>query len=165
MRFNEMIKLQKVLDNKILNERELSGDETIIDRFLALFVELGELANEWRGFKFWSNDPNPRRPRMLDEFVDVMHFLVSIGNHFNFIENDKDYEFTPMAEALSVTEQFNHMYWLLSDLASSPRKDVYEELVVRFVVLGEMLDFHEKQIVDAYRKKNEINHVRQQENY
>src|SRR5690606_25251306 len=29
-------------------------------KILALQVELGELANEWRGFKFWSKDQEPR---------------------------------------------------------------------------------------------------------
>lgn len=165
MIFNEMIKLQKVLDNKILSEHELSGEETIADRLLASFVELGELANEHRGFKYWSKDRNPRRTKMLDEYVDFLHFLVSIGNHYDFIEEDKNYEFTPMSEANSVTEQFLHMIWLFSDLVASPKKEVYEELLVRFVVLGKMIDFHERQIVEAYRKKNEINHERQKENY
>lgn len=48
--------MQKVLRDRIgYNEP---------DRFnkliLALLVEIGECANEWRGFKFWSKDQEPR---------------------------------------------------------------------------------------------------------
>ncbi|MEH6941509.1 dUTP diphosphatase [Bacillus sp. JJ722] len=56
MNLEKMFETQKVLRERIdYNEK---------DRFeklvLALLVELGECANEWRGFKFWSKDQKPR---------------------------------------------------------------------------------------------------------
>ncbi|MGG3798006.1 dUTP diphosphatase [Metabacillus fastidiosus] len=55
--------LQTLFDTqKILRDR-IGYNEP--DRFnkliLALLVELGECANEWRGFKFWSKDQEPVR--------------------------------------------------------------------------------------------------------
>lgn len=160
-----MIDLQKKLDNKILSERELTAEETMQDRFLAFFTEIAEFTNEWKGFKYWSDNTQSNRPNMLKEYVDILHYLISIGNHFGFIESEVDYEFNPMYECFSVTHQINHIFWLLTDLMATPRKEVYEELVNRIVVLGYMVDFSEKQIIAAYRHKNEVNHIRQAENY
>lgn len=56
MDLQKLFEAQKVLRNRI--------DYNKSDRFnkliLALLVELGECANEWRGFKFWSKDQEPK---------------------------------------------------------------------------------------------------------
>lgn len=59
--------LKKLFEvQQVLRER-IGYDEP--DRFdklvLALLVELGECANEWRGFKFWSKDQEPRKLRII----------------------------------------------------------------------------------------------------
>lgn len=46
---------------------------------LALLVEIGELANETRCFKYWSNKPASEREVILEEYVDGLHFILSIG--------------------------------------------------------------------------------------
>jgi dimeric dUTPase (all-alpha-NTP-PPase superfamily) len=56
------VNLAKLFESqKILRDRI---DYNEPDRFeklvLALLVEIGECANEWRGFKFWSKDQKPR---------------------------------------------------------------------------------------------------------
>lgn len=63
-----LFKAQQVLDAHIECEHPtLPNENRLNKRILALLVELGELANEWRGFKFWSTDqeartyaPNPK---------------------------------------------------------------------------------------------------------
>jgi dimeric dUTPase (all-alpha-NTP-PPase superfamily) len=53
--------LQRQLDEHIEKEHPREpGEDRLAKKILALMVELGELANEWRGFKFWSNDQKPR---------------------------------------------------------------------------------------------------------
>ena len=52
---------------------------------LALLVELAELANETRCFKFWSTKGPSEREVILEEYVDSIHFLLSLG-----IEKDLD---------------------------------------------------------------------------
>ena len=52
---------QEELDTYILKEKGLTHDETITDRLLAYTTELMECAQEWRGFKYWSTDQEPRR--------------------------------------------------------------------------------------------------------
>lgn len=62
---------------------ELSGqsyESTSEKRLLALLVELHELANETKCFKFWSVNPNGKKDKILMEYVDVLHFTLSIFN-------------------------------------------------------------------------------------
>lgn len=60
MNLSKLFKAQKKLDDRIVKEKGLEGQDLLDEKILALQVELGELANEWRGFKFWSEDQEPR---------------------------------------------------------------------------------------------------------
>ncbi|MEC2153313.1 dUTP diphosphatase [Bacillus velezensis] len=60
MNLQKMFEMQKALDDRIIKEKELEGQDLLPNLILALQVELAECANEWRGFKHWSNDRKPR---------------------------------------------------------------------------------------------------------
>lgn len=60
MNIETLYEMQKELDARIIREKGLEGQDLFPNIVLALQVELGELANEWRGFKHWSNDRAPR---------------------------------------------------------------------------------------------------------
>lgn len=60
MNLGKLFDMQRVLDERIIKDKGLEGKELLPGKILALQVELGELANEWRGFKFWSHDMSPR---------------------------------------------------------------------------------------------------------
>ncbi|MGC3792021.1 dUTP diphosphatase [Priestia aryabhattai] len=61
MNLNKLFDMQRVLDQRIIDKHpELKGQDNVEWKVLALQVELGECANEWRGFKKWSNDQEPR---------------------------------------------------------------------------------------------------------
>jgi dimeric dUTPase (all-alpha-NTP-PPase superfamily) len=61
MNLSKLFDLQRQLDEHIEREHpRQEGEDRLAKKILALMVELGELANEWRGFKFWSNDQEPR---------------------------------------------------------------------------------------------------------
>jgi dimeric dUTPase (all-alpha-NTP-PPase superfamily) len=60
MNLQKLFELQRQLDERIIREKGLEGKDLLPNKILALQVELGELANEWRGFKYWSNDQEPR---------------------------------------------------------------------------------------------------------
>lgn len=55
----QMYEMQKQLDAKIIKEKGLEGVDLLPNTVLALQVEIGELANEWRGFKHWSTRQEP----------------------------------------------------------------------------------------------------------
>lgn len=164
------------------------------DRFnklvLALLVELGECANEWRGFKFWSLNQNPvtyKREHkkqikpglesfdnhegayetvviesnpLLEEYVDGLHFVLELGIELGFKP------ITVRAYKYEdVTRQFKELFWEISDLDKLSKRDEYIWTFQKFVGLGEMLGFTWEEIEQAYMEKNKVNHQRQSEGY
>jgi dimeric dUTPase (all-alpha-NTP-PPase superfamily) len=71
----KLFEMQRQLDEHIEKEHpRQEGEDRLAKKILALQVELGELANEWRGFKFWSNDQEPRTGGECscdDGYIDV----------------------------------------------------------------------------------------------
>lgn len=60
MNLIELDKLQKEYESQLLKVKGLNRKELFDKKLLALKTELGELANEHRCFKFWSEDQEPR---------------------------------------------------------------------------------------------------------
>jgi dimeric dUTPase (all-alpha-NTP-PPase superfamily) len=57
----KLFEMQRQLDTHIEKEHpRQEGEDRLVKKILALQVELGELCNCWRGFKFWSNNQKPR---------------------------------------------------------------------------------------------------------
>ena len=102
LNLQHLFEIQGGLDAHINKQKGLEGQDLLPKKLLALQVELGECANEWRGFKFWSEDQNPRtksyshqdeghihggfysvpvydKNPLLEEYVDCLHFTISIG--------------------------------------------------------------------------------------
>lgn len=86
IRLSELLELQKELDDFIIEQKDLKipTKEMLTDTLLALQVEVSELANATRCFKHWSNKGPDDKNIMLEEYVDVIHFVLSIGNQLNF---------------------------------------------------------------------------------
>ncbi|MGH2319368.1 dUTP diphosphatase [Planococcus sp. SE5232] len=203
----ELFETQRLLDAEIERKHPRIPDEDRLEkRVLALLVELGECANEWRGFKFWSNrqtantlyqttcDPDaathhycedckedvankdtlkhfkkcegvlyPLRAKnpLLEEYVDCVHFALSIGLQLNIPLN---LEWGPYRKK-TVTEQFK-------DLLQADWETYYPNVYHGYcrnmellIGLGEMLGFTWEQIETAYMSKNVTNWKRQEEGY
>lgn len=61
MDLQKLFELQHQLDEHIEKEHPRKpGEDRLAKKILALQVELGELCNCWRGFKYWSHDQEPR---------------------------------------------------------------------------------------------------------
>ena len=61
MNLAKLFEMQKELDARILAEHPVQeGEDRLAKKILALLVELGELANEARFFKYWSYNQKPR---------------------------------------------------------------------------------------------------------
>lgn len=82
----ELLECQEELDEHIIKEKSLNmtDKELLTSTLLALQVEVSELANATRSFKHWSNKGPEPKERILDEYVDVLHFLASTGNQLGF---------------------------------------------------------------------------------
>ena len=60
MNIELMLNAQRELDERIMSEHQVDGKETFKNLMVALQVELAEMANESRFFKYWSEDQSPR---------------------------------------------------------------------------------------------------------
>jgi dimeric dUTPase (all-alpha-NTP-PPase superfamily) len=173
MNLEKFFQTQKILRDRIGYNEPDRYNKLI----LALLVELGECANEWRGFKFWSVNQLPhtsavRVPCMmeedkeyynplLEEYVDCLHFILEIGLELEEdIDVIQDYIMSKPYYRQTVTEQFTCLF----NFASRPTSG-YLNLFNGFVGLGEMLGFTWEQIEQAYFAKNKINHHRQEVGY
>lgn len=160
----EISTLQKELDARILSLHQESIASTFRKRILALLVELGELANETKCFKFWSSKPASERAVILDEYVDGIHFLVSLGNDLHIDFSKIQYETNP--KAVTISEQFLNCYDQITCFMSQ-KQDATQFLVMleEYFCLGSMLGFTFADIVEGYLLKNQKNHQRQDSNY
>ncbi|MCD4838150.1 dUTP diphosphatase [Neobacillus sedimentimangrovi] len=204
MNLGKLFMLQNELDAHIEQQHPRKEGESRHDKkVLALLVELGELANEARFFKFWSRDQEPRlevichackgigefhhqvfsgpyhtddkteiclycsgtgiqkRP-LLEEYVDCLHFILSIGLELNFTDIDvwKVKEATTTNQFIECFGTIYKMHFQNRVTGEVPR-EMYEHLFACFIGLGEMLGFTWEEIEKAYLAKNQKNHDRQ----
>ena len=155
--FKELIKAQAELDNHIALEKSIYMPDKIIERIIALQVEFNELLNEIPHiFKYWSNK-KMNREKALEEYVDGLHFLLSIANDLGI----KDYEYKqPKTYDLRVLVLgINNM------ISRLPQSKEFQQLMDHYWKFGQQLNFTEDEIVQAYYSKNEVNHARQVEGY
>jgi dimeric dUTPase (all-alpha-NTP-PPase superfamily) len=62
--------------------------ELLTASMLGLHVEVSELAQATRCFKYWSNKPSESKERVLDEYVDVLHMMACIAEQLEFTAED-----------------------------------------------------------------------------
>lgn len=216
MNLEKLFETQAKLDELIVTEKGLEGQSLFLEKVLALLTELGELSNEWQGFKFWKEDNDPRtdefilkkefqhlhitqtgayefqlrdefgkvifddvtdhhhdrRNLVLEEYVDCLHFILSIGNHIgvtdvNVVEMGDYTQETTTETFIYLSNDVWDVYKSVKFKASSHYLEThYELLFTRFVGLGELqLGFKWKDVEQAYFDKNEINHARQSNGY
>ncbi len=149
---------QSELDKRIHADKNVDYSSTLVERKLALLVELGEFANATRSFKFWSIKASESKERLLDEYADVLHFLLSLGLAKNF-----RVEKAPKIKALS-TLIFDVYQKFEAFLISESLPD-YKSAFASFLAISKVTNFSESDIISAYLQKNAENFKRQDNNY
>ncbi|RPF55413.1 dUTP diphosphatase [Aquisalibacillus elongatus] len=159
--WDELYGLQRQLDEGILETHSLTRESVLDDKILALLVEIGELANETRCFKYWSHKGPSESSVILEEFVDGIHFLLSLGLDYGYRFNGE----TDENSGLNQTDQFHQVYDRINRFKQNPTNIHYQQLFKSYMKLGQLLNFKEKDIFKAYLDKNKVNHERQQTGY
>ena len=187
MNLTKLFETQRILDARIEKEHpKVEGEDRLAKKILALQVEIGECANEWRGFKFWSNDQKPRSEvkhyargsgksiphyvvsnPLLEEYVDCLHFILSIGLNLDLkikaMEELIIFDSRPSRDTVFV---FSKLFHSISSMNYTEEiEGHYYNGFQWFVELGHKLGFTWEQIEKAYCDKNEINHTRQDTGY
>lgn len=163
MDLRELFEMQKGLDEHIAKTHQLQTDRLINQKVLALLVELGELANETRCFKFWSIKGASPKEVILEEFVDGVHFILSLGLDCGYDRDVRVEDLVLVDE--NVTNQFLAMYETVHRFFAEGTFDSYHSMLESYFVLGKMLGFSYEEIKEAYISKNEVNYKRQKEGY
>lgn len=164
MNLSKLFQLQHTLDERIVEEHNLQGKHLFPNKILALQVEISELANETRCFKFWSNKGPSPKEKILEEYVDCLHFILSLGLEKNYSDVELNLRYDT-SDNVELTKHFVNIYIDINDFVVCSSKDNYKTLFEDFLCLGSDLGFSYEEIEKAYFEKNSINHKRQDDGY
>ncbi|MBA5851704.1 dUTP diphosphatase [Clostridium sp. cel8] len=147
MDFINLFELQENLDELIRKEQGLEGTSLLSEKTLALQVEIGELANRTRCFKFWSNNKITNNKLILEQLANSLYFILSLGLEKSF--NDiGDIKLTK--SKCNITSQFLNIYVDINDFLVCSSKDHYITLFEDFLSLCLSLGYHPNEVKKAY---------------
>lgn len=176
----DLFEKQNKLDTYI-KETKVDREFNVNDIVNAFLIEAGEFLNEVRAFKYWSNK-EMEYEKAYEEFVDGLHFILSIGNHFwglekmaiisstleNRLENieqgelnlyiDKKCDYKDRFVTRSI-QLFTSSAYLNGTL------EEYMDYVVSFIRLGFNVGMDIEMMIEEYNKKHETNYIRQRNGY
>lgn len=174
---NDTIRNQARLDEYIREQKGISDDEWLGDKFfvfheLAYKTEVSEFINECHDvWKYWKSKPVDTN-RIVDEFVDVVHFANLIVNKisvdgYHISETD---ELRPIVYDLWREAKNNkiapHVFLHMLDKPNFDTvKSTLRPIVHSIRFLYEQYGIGIEDVIDAYHKKNKENYERQQNGY
>ncbi|MBD8037112.1 dUTP diphosphatase [Solibacillus sp. A46] len=168
MNLQKLFETQAELDALILTKQNLE-EVNLKNMILAVITEIGEMSNEWGGFKDWKVNKQPKEG-LLDEIADVLSFILVIGNQLHhrgplIIYPEGDSERNGLvydditSQILSLTSYFIRL-WEYDEIDEG-----YRDVLTTFAILTEKLGFTWDEVEQAYFAKNRINHERQESGY
>lgn len=152
---------QKGLDERIAKEHNITYSSTRDKRIMALIVEIGELANTTRCFKFWSNKGMDKQEIVLDEYADGLHFFLSLGNDIGTTKTI--YHISKHEDDL--TKQFHLVYHNIDLFYKKQDEKSYIRAFQSFLNILPLLSYKWPMLKEAYYKKLQVNYDRQNNNY
>lgn len=160
MQFRQLFEKQRQLD-RFIEENQHVQKDVFTEKGLALLVELSELANETRCFKFWSKKGPSERAVLLEEFVDSIHFMLSLGNMRGFLLEEWPY----LKEKQELTETFLNTTQTILTFLQHQTEENYSAIWKHYSIIAYNLNFTIDDVLQAYELKNEKNYERQRNGY
>ncbi|WP_077621534.1 dUTP diphosphatase [Sediminibacillus massiliensis] len=168
MNLNKLSGMQYQLDAHIIQRKGLRGRDLTLNTIYALQVEVAELANEVRFFKHWSNNRMINPVKALEEYVDGLHFFLSLGNGMG-MEWDHDFSLEKIGSIrttfASITKRLSDAWWNYHDNQIADYRTNWLFALQSYLHLGGLLGFTEEAITQAYKDKNAKNYLRQKSGY
>lgn len=157
----ELSYMQQCLDLSIYKEKgitEYPQNEVMV----ALIVELGELMNEFpTKFKYWKDTAKDNYQKGLVEYVDCLHFALSLTNYI--VCEDLDFYTSKLyIDSINYSKKINR-YLELSDILVKIT-DI-DFCLSYLMMLGKELGFSWDEIYKTYIEKNKINYERLSSGY
>ena len=119
---------------------------------LELLVEIGELANETRCFKYWSMKQNGDKEKVLEEYIDCLFMTLYFSNITDISFNE---EF-PSSLNGDIIDTFLSLNRFASDISEVPNKDEIKRVLVELDHLAKLLDFTIEDLERVTNKKRKI---------
>lgn len=151
----------KYLDKLFDMKSNISNHEMIKKNILELLVELGELANETRCFKYWSVKGASEKEVILEEYIDCL-FMILYFSNITGVTLEEDF---PEVVEQDIVESFINLYKNTCLLQDELTKDKVKRLLVDIMYLGNLLKFNIQDLEIATQNKSKIIQKRFQENY
>lgn len=180
MNLSNLFQMQTDLNDVIMAKRD-RREMTPERQALALWVEVGEMGNEIRSFKYWSHDRKPRPERVLEEFADCLHFAICLGIEIgidpilavSWLEKNegriRNWAIeTKMAEGPDVFDRtLIKLYLCIGNFfdGDMDESSAWQGLMGMLIGAGMIFGFTLEDMEKAYIKKNRINYQRQADRY
>ena len=161
-KYLELYEFNKQLDDLYINKYVDITEKMYEKNCLELIVEISELANECRCFKYWSIK-TPNKELVLEEYADCMLMCLYFFNEYNI----GDIEYIDIDENKDILACFNElirMCTLLMDKSNVTDK-LLLEIFGSLINLGKMLCLSEEEILRACYSKIEKNKERLKSDY
>jgi dimeric dUTPase (all-alpha-NTP-PPase superfamily) len=154
-RLIQIYEMQKELDESIFKKYSLSDKEALENKkILGFMVEVAEIANATKSYKYWSRSLPGTREEILDEYSDGLHFLLSLCLDLNVRMEEEFEKIKPIDD---ISDLFIKILKLAISLTDDFNKDTIKKLLSYYIHLGERLGFKMGDILEGYIKINKIN--------
>ncbi|VEU59072.1 dUTP diphosphatase [Mesomycoplasma neurolyticum] len=154
MNFKDIFEFQKKLDQKFL---EAMNQKKRFDGFhlkitLAIIVEIAEFANEIQSFKYWKNNKEIKKDKLLEEWADIIHFLSSLA-----IDQKLNSEIKKEVVSNDLDKQLSALFTSAINLKNNVNSENLLDTFQKTLGFLDLLNIKEQELVDAYFLKAKIN--------
>lgn len=156
----EMAKMQKALDEALLEKGRKLGKIDAFDRertIFALIDEIGEMVHELKGNWCWwkATQKEVDMMKVLEELVDCWHFALSLDNDSNMLCDDEAVEILPHIP-------FSPVHCVTRVMRSASLKESTTKWLYKFTTT---MGFTMTDIYTGYIAKNKENYARIERGY
>ena len=154
-----MIDLHKVYEeNKRLDLvfiEKYNHEDFVKKNKLELLVEIGELANETRCFKYWSNK-EVNNDLVKEDYADCIIMSLCFFNYLNISLDEINY----INDDKEIIDLFFDIYLLASNFSVNENTEIIKEILIKLINLGYKLGFTDEEIISSCLNKIKIDRER-----
>ena len=129
-----------------------NDDEIVRKNRLELLVELGELANETRCFKYWSMNQTGEKEKVLEEYIDCL-FMALYFSNITGISLDEEF---PSSLNGDIIDTFLSLNKFASSISVVPKKEEVKKILVELDHLAKLLNFTIEDLERVTKIKSKI---------
>ncbi len=159
MKTIKLFEIQKKLDLAIHKKHNIIEEKIIEKKIIALYVEISEFINEVASFKYWKNNKNISKEKILEEYADCLHFFMTFYVYKNIKKNVKP------IKGKNINKMILNLYKNISNFQDNLNEINLDKSFSIFLGIGNILKFDWNEVEKYYLMKNKINFDRLKNNY